>query len=182
MDRSETLRILAVLKAAYPNFYKDMNRGEGEGIVSLWTEMFSDEPYQLVAAAVKALITSSPNPFPPVIGQVKEKMQQLTKPDVMTEQEAWNRVFVCLNRCGYNYVEEFDRLPQDIKQVVSSPSQLHEWAMMDTPTLQSVVASNFMRSYRARAAANREYMRLPSDVREFVSRLGTGMDIKQLEG
>lgn len=182
MTRSETLKILAVLKAAYPNFYKDMPRSEAENIVSLWTEMFVDDDSRVVGAAVKALISASSNPFPPVIGQIREKIQQLTQSDGdMTEEEAWHAVFSVLKNCGYNYVEEFAKLPQDIQQVVGSPSRLHEWAMMDTQTVQSVVASNFMRSYKARAAANREYMRLPADVREFVAKLGGGFDMQRIE-
>ena len=31
MTRDETLKIMAVLKATYPNFYKDMTRRDAEG-------------------------------------------------------------------------------------------------------------------------------------------------------
>ncbi len=181
MNTTETAKILAVLRAAYPNFYKDMSRADVDAIVRLWAEMFSDEPYQLVATAVKALIASSPNPFPPVIGEIKEQLQKLTAPEGgLSEQEAWNTVFARLKNCGYNYCEEFETLPGPIKRIVGSPSQLHEWALMDTNTLQSVVASNFMRSYKARSAAEREYQRLPAGVRELAARITSG-GLKELE-
>ena len=58
MTRDETLKIMAVLKATYPNFYKDMTRRDAEGVVALWTDMFSEDSYNAVAAAVKAFIAS----------------------------------------------------------------------------------------------------------------------------
>lgn len=186
MDRSETLKILSVLKVAYPNFYKDMSRSDAENTVALWTEMFAEDDYVIVNAAVKALITASSNPFPPVIGQIREKIQQLTHRDEdTTEEEAWHMVSSVLYHCGSMFndfaEEEFKRFPPDIQQVVGSPTRLREWANMDTPTLQSVVASNFMRSYKARTAANREFNRLPAHVREFIGKLGTGMSMDRLE-
>lgn len=77
MTTEETLKILFVLKATYPNFYRGMTRSEAEGIVALWTDMFSGDSYHAVAAAVKALITSDTKGFPPVIGQVKARVSEL---------------------------------------------------------------------------------------------------------
>ena len=44
MNETETLKILAVLKGAYPAFYRGMSRKEADGVVALWAEMFTDEP------------------------------------------------------------------------------------------------------------------------------------------
>ena len=41
MTVDETLKIMAVLKASYPNFYRDMKRRDAEGIVNLWTKMIT---------------------------------------------------------------------------------------------------------------------------------------------
>ena len=60
------------------------------------------------------------------------------------------------------------------------PNQLREWAQMDSDTLNSVVASNFQRSYKARAASEREYMALPSDVRNAMEQLSASMRMPQL--
>ena len=56
MNHSETLRILSVLRAAYPAFYKDMGRETLDGIVALWQSMLADMPYGVVNAAIRALI------------------------------------------------------------------------------------------------------------------------------
>ena len=59
MDRLETADILAVLKAAYPQFYNGLSPKEANKIVDLWAEMFKDEPVMVVAVAVKAMIAST---------------------------------------------------------------------------------------------------------------------------
>ena len=41
--------------------------------------------------------------------------------------------------------------------------------MMNSETVQSVVASNFQRSYTARIKSDREYMALPSDIKQMIS-------------
>ena len=174
MDRTETIKILSVLKASYPRFYAGMGKQELENIVSLWNEMF-EEPYAVVAAAVKALIASDSKGFPPVIGQVKEKIRFLNQPKEMTEAEAWNIVAKAVRNGFYGSREEFEKMPPVIQRIVGSPSQLKEWAMMDSETLHSVVSSNFQRSYKAITAREREIANLPSDVKKVVGLLGSSM-------
>lgn len=77
MDREETLKIMAVLKAAYPAYYRDMPKRDAENAVSLWNEMFAEDDYAVVGAAVKALIASDVKGFPPNIGAVKAQIQRI---------------------------------------------------------------------------------------------------------
>ena len=58
MTRQETVSILAILRAAFPSFYKGMERKDLEGIVSLWNDMFRDDAANVVAGAVKALFAT----------------------------------------------------------------------------------------------------------------------------
>lgn len=181
MTREETLKILAVLKAAYPSFYKGMPTQELEGIVALWTSMFADDDYRTVALSVKAYIATDVKGYPPHIGAIKDAVLKLTAPELMTELEAWEFVSRALRNSGYNAKKEFERLPELVQRLVGSPSQLREWALMETETVQSVVQSNFMRSYRARAAHEREFIALPSDVKVMLTELTAGMAFPQLE-
>ena len=180
MTREETLGIMSVLKAAYPSFYKDMRRDEAEGIVALWASMFADEPAIVVANAVKAHIATDKKGFPPHIGAIKEAIVKVTQPQEMTEAEAWSLVSRALSNGIYGSQKEFDKLPPVLQRLVGSPNQLKEWALMDADTVASVVASNFQRSYRARAASERELLALPSDVRKTMDSLGAGMTMHQL--
>lgn len=168
MNLRETSAVMDVLTVAYPQFYKTQTEDERIMAAKLWAEMFADDDVRVVLAAVKSLIAADTKGFPPVIGAVKDKMRLLTQPKEMTEQEAWGLVAKALRNGLYGSQEEYDKLPPVIQRIVGSPTQLREWAAMDRDAVQSVVASNFQRSYRARAAHEREVQALPSSVRQAI--------------
>ena len=149
--------------------------------MALWAEMFRDDPVEAVAAAVKALIATDDKGFPPHIGAVKAKIRQLTTKPKMSEQEAWAMVSRAIQNGIYGSEKEFDRLPEMIQRIVGSPNQLREWAVMDSDAVQSVVASNFQRSYRERAKHERDFAALPADVREVASVLGGALSQKAIK-
>ena len=180
MTREETLAIMSVLKAAYPNFYKDMKRSDADGIVNLWAAMFADEPADLVAVAVKGYIATDAKGFPPHIGAIKTAIVKLREPDELTEFEAWGLVERAIRNGIYGAVEEFQKLPEIVQRLVGSPNQLKEWAMMDAEAVSSVIASNFQRSYKVRAKNEREQLALPADVRNAVAQIAAGMTMPAL--
>lgn len=75
MTRTETIKVLAILKAAYPNSYKGMTKDEANGTVNVWATQFINIPASVVMIAVNKLIST--NTFPPSIGEVKEKIRGL---------------------------------------------------------------------------------------------------------
>lgn len=180
MNLVETAKLMAVLETAYPMFYAKKTEQEREDAIRLWAEMFADEPGEVVAMAVKALIKSRVSNFPPGIGEITEKIQQIVQPEQMTEMEAWGLVLKAIGNSSYNSGEEFKKLPPVIQRLVGAPSQLREWASMDTETLNSVVASNFQRSYKVRAKHEREYLALPSSVKTYMATLANGMKMPEL--
>lgn len=180
MTYDETLTIMSVLKAAYPNYYKDMRRSDADAIVALWVEMFKDDPVEIVAVAVKAHIATDKKGFPPHIGAIKEAIVKLNTSDEMTELEAWALVNKATKNSTWNAKEEFEKLPPVIQRLVGSPQQLRDWAAMPADTINSVVASNFQRSYKARAANEREFLALPQDVRQTMELLAAGMQMPGL--
>ena len=198
MDRTETIKIMAVLRAAYPQYYAKQSADDLNGIVALWNEMFSDETYDVVAMAVKALIKTRVSTYPPGIGEITEKIMQITQPEQMTEMEAWALVRLAIrgasmdpsSRLFTNGVQSeqtsaevnFDRLPPILQRLVHSPSQLAAWERLPNDEIETVIQSNFMRSYRARAKNEREYIALPSSVKTFMEALSDGMKMPQLEG
>ena len=180
MNLVETAKLMAILETAYPMFYAKKTQQEREDAIRLWAEMFADEPGEVVAVAVKALIKSRVSTFPPGIGEITEKIQQITQPEQMTEQEAWNLVLKAVCNSNYNSGEEFRKLPPVVQRLVGSPSQLQQWAAMDSETVNSVVASNFQRSYKVRAKNERDYLALPSSVKRFMESITEGMRMPQL--
>lgn len=180
MTREDTIKILSVLRGAYPAFYRDITKQEAEATIALWESMFDEEPYALVSAAVKAFISGDGKGFPPAIGQIKERIRQITQPEEMTEQEAWALVSKAVQRSTYGSVEEFAKLPPEVQAVVHDPGQLRQWASSPAEDLETVVASNFMRSFRAKQKATKEYMALPTSVKQLMIDAGYRKDPTQV--
>jgi hypothetical protein len=166
MTRKETGIIMDILKTAYPRFYAGPEAPDPARALALWTELFSGDDVALVAAAVKALIATDEKGFPPTIGAVKAQLRRLTRRPQVTAGEAWTLVAGAVRNSLYGSREEFDRLPPEVRQVVGSPAQLREWAVMPSETVHSVVASNFQRAYQARLAAEDRAAALPPALRE----------------
>ncbi len=169
MTREETKAIMAILKAGYPNFYRNMTKEDATNAINLWATMFAEEPPQVITEAVKSLMCTLK--YPPTIADVKEKIELLTQPEQMTEMEAWNLVKKAMNTS--DFVKSFQDLPPVIRRIVGSASQLKEWAYTECDI--SVISSNFMRSYRARAAHERELVRLPQSAKEMIAGVADGM-------
>lgn len=176
MTREDTIKILAVLRSAYPAFYRDIIKQEAESTIALWESMFDEEPYALVGAAVKAFIAGDGKGFPPVPGQIKERIRQITQPEEMTEQEAWSYVSKALRNSTYGSVEEFAKLPPEVQAVIHDPGQLRQWAMAEADEVETVIASNFMRSFRAKQKATKEYQALPTEVKRLMISAGYRSD------
>ena len=71
MTRQDTLRLMAVLRAAYPSYYTKMSRDDLEAVVSLWTEMMADVPVESALLACKNIIGSRMDTYPPSIGEIR---------------------------------------------------------------------------------------------------------------
>lgn len=169
MNRKETTKILSVLKAAYPNSYKDLTDGDINSTITLWETMFADKPYEVVAAALKSLIATSK--WTPTIAEINEKINALSGPSFPDEVEAWGMVTKALANGIYESQKEFDCLPDIVKQAVGSHNMIREWAMMDISEVQTVIQSHFLRSYRARADKAKEFNMLPSSVQVMLTQV-----------
>lgn len=175
MTKKEMVEIIAIMQANYPDDFRGMSDAAVNGKINLWFMQFRDDDYKEVLTAVMAHIATDTNRFMPPVGVIKAKLVEIRTPDEMTEQEAWSLVLRALRNGTYGSQKEFDKLPPILQRLVGSPNQLKEWALMDSDTVNSVVASNFQRSYRARAANERELLALPSDVRQAMGQLTVGM-------
>ena len=175
MTTDETTKILATLKAAYPHSFKDLTRRDAEAMIYLWAVMFAAESYEEVNAAVGALISTRTVGFSPTVGEVKEKLQSLKAANVLPEQEAWSLVSKACANGLYGYKKEFAKLPPEVQRAVGAPEQIREWAKMDEDTVQSVVASNFMRNYRAQQTREKERAMLPPEIQKVLGGIAENM-------
>lgn len=143
MNRKETAKILAVLEVTYPSFYKDKSEEELNDVVSIWAEMFKEEPYELVATILKDVIATSE--YPPTIATIKKKISEIVTVDKESNMDLWNRLLEAIGRSGYYAEEEYRKLPSILKEFVGNPKQLEELSQMDSETVHSVVKGQFLK-------------------------------------
>lgn len=174
MTREETLMVMSVLKAAYPDYYKNMRRSDAEEVVNLWAVMFAHDNPNVVMGAVQSLIATDVKGDPPHIGAVKQKIQMLTRPADHTATEAWALVERAVRNSIYDSEKEFAKLPGVVQRLVGSSSQLKEWAMMEADTFRTVIGSTFQRSYRDAVAREAEIDRLPPEIKKAVLQIAEG--------
>ena len=148
---------------SYPN-YKPNDISE---TVDVWHMMLSDYDYNLVAMALKSYILSDTSGFAPSIGQLVAKIQTITKPQELSETEAWSLVSKAIRNSGYNSVEEFTKLPPIVQNAVGLPDQLRTWAL-DENYNEQVVSSNFMRCYRTELARHDELSKMPEEIKALI--------------
>ena len=176
MTKTDVVGIMAILETAYPTYYAKRDNQQRIEAVNLWADLFADDPAPVVAAAVKAIIVTG-GAFPPSIGEIKNKMHDLTTPADLSETEAWALVSKAIRNGIYGYQTEYDKLPPTVQAAVGRPEQLKEWAVMDVGEVESVVASNFMRGYKTAQKRERETAMIPEDVMALLTGVGQKMMI-----
>ena len=72
MNRKEAVQVLAILKASYPNSYKNLSQEDAQGIVGVWSVQFANIPADIVLMALNKAVGE--NDFPPTIAEVKRKI------------------------------------------------------------------------------------------------------------
>lgn len=176
MSTDETAKLLSVLKTAYPQSFSNLTQEDGKKQLELWATMFSDDPAPFVAAAVKYIIATDPREFVPTIALIKATMDKIANgANEMTEAEAWSLIHKAIGNGLYGAEEEFKKLPPTLQKLVGSPGQLRDWAMADADVVNTVVASNVQRAFRAIQAREKEMRTIPADVRKAIEGLANQM-------
>lgn len=83
MTLEETIKLLALIKLAYPNAYKDIDKDSQLATVNLWHRVFGNTQFQIVQIALEHYIKGSK--FPPTIADIIEELQG-------AYYEAWQNV------------------------------------------------------------------------------------------
>lgn len=164
MTETEVRQLLAMTQAVYPNY----NPPSREAAVNAWLMCLSEYDNNVVMVAFKAYITTDTSGFAPSIGQLLDKLHAIQSPQELNEMEAWSLVSKALRNGYYGAVEEFDNLPPLVQKAVGSPDNLRNWSQTDTNSIENVVQSNFMRSYRLVVNRENEIKKMPADVRTLI--------------
>lgn len=165
MTETDVVKMFYMVKAAYPNAYRDFGKTETDNFIAAWCMVFADVPVEKGFAGLKVYLATETKGFPPSPGQIMDCIHRLKPNELPNEMEAWTLVDRAVRNSNYNAAEEFERLPQIVRRAVRNPARLREWAQMDLATFQTVEQSNFLRTYRAEVENERRNQRIPADIR-----------------
>lgn len=164
MTEKEVRQLLAMTQAVYPNY----NPPSREAAVNAWLMCLSQYDNNVVMAAFKAYITTDTSGFAPSIGQLLDKLHAIQSPQELNEMEAWSLVSKALRNGYYGAVEEFGKLPPLVQKAVGSPDNLRNWSQTDVKAIETVIQSNFIRSYEAIVKREYEIKKMPADMQALI--------------
>lgn len=176
MNSLEVKKLFAIMMAVYPNF----KLVDVDFAAYTWANILSDCTYDQASLALKAYIRSDSSGFAPSPGQLIDKMQNFVSEKELNEIEAWSLVNRAIKNSGYNSVEEFDNLPETVKKAVGSPEQLRAWAL-DSSYNESVISSQFMRTYRTESTRKINLKKLPSYMNDIIKAVNENSCSKSIE-
>ena len=130
-----------------------------------------DYEKEVVEAALKIYIASDTSGFAPAIGQLIDKINTVTAPLELNSMTAWGLVSKALRNGCYGAEQEFEKLPMTVKRAVGSPDNLRHWAQSDSKSIETVIQSNFIRTYEAEVRRKNEAAKTPPDVRALIDKI-----------
>lgn len=75
MNKQEAIKLLALIKVAYPTAYKDMDQASKQATVNMWAGSFPDIPYPIMEQAFNHFRMVSK--FPPTVAEMVEELKQI---------------------------------------------------------------------------------------------------------
>lgn len=94
---------------------------------------------------------------------------------------AWGLVSKALRNGTYGAVEEFNKLPPLVRQAVGMPDNLKNWATSDYQTIETVIQSNFLRTYETVVKRANEINRMPDDIKSLIEKANANSYKAQIE-
>ncbi len=149
MTREETIKILAVIRVAYPAFYSKMTPQDAELTVKLWTKMFNAAEYKNVGAAVEEFISTDTSGYPPSIAQIKKLMGRTAVKNELSADDAWALVSKAAEDGYYNAYNEFKKLPLRVQRILGSASKLKTYSLMSDKEFDTIEYKCFVKAYNA---------------------------------
>ena len=168
MDKKDILECLSLLKVAYPYIYRDISDGDAKALVNLWSFSFADSDPQTVKFAVSELIKRSN--YAPSIADIRDYISSMEDiaSGTPSDSQMWSILLSAVRNGYYNFREEFEKLPDELKAYVGQPEQLRAWAQIDESIFNSVHQSNFMKNFKASRQRVKDSKLLSPEVKQLL--------------
>lgn len=177
MTEEQVGKLLMTIQAYYPNY----NPPDKKVTLNAWYIMLAEYPEELVLQALRACIATNTSGFAPDVGQIMSKIQTISQPQELDGMTAWGLVSKALRNGTYGAVEEFNKLPPLVKQAVGMPDNLKNWATSDYQTIETVIQSNFLRTYETVVKRVNEINRMPDNIKTLIEKTNANSYKAQIE-
>lgn len=166
MTRDETKELLMMIRAVYPNF--NVKTEEMTPTINAWHMMLEEYPKEAVTGALQIYVKTNNTGFAPSVSQLIASLYAPKANDHLSEGEAWALVKRAIQDGNYHSEERFDALPPLVQRAVGNANMIQQWAQTDSDEVNTVVMSNFQRTYRALLSKQEFNERVPLAVAEKV--------------
>ena len=163
MTREDVQDLLAMIQGTYSNF----NPQDKTATVNAWMMALEDFDRNQIAMAFKTYVRTETSGFAPTPGKLIERIASIKHLNDETETEAWMRVAIALRNGAYGSEEEYAKLPPIVQKAVGSAKQLRIWAL-DENFNEEVAKAQFLRVYRTEAQREKDYEKMPGEVRRII--------------
>ena len=75
MNKQEAVKLLALIKVAYPTAYRDMDEASKKATVNMWYMSFADVPYPIMEQAFSHFRMVSK--FPPTVAEMVDELKNI---------------------------------------------------------------------------------------------------------
>ena len=145
MTISDIKKLLITINALYPNWKVE----NPEATTQAWHWALEEYPASAVNAALQIYLKTDKTGVTPSVSQLIGCMHSPKQNDQLTEGEAWYQVKRAMNGSAWNAQENFDKLPPLVQKAIGSASVLRQWGLTDSDEVNTVIMSNFQRTYKA---------------------------------
>lgn len=167
MTREDTKKLLMVIEAAYPNFKPE----NASMTVDTWHWALEEYPAEAVKGALQIYVKTNNTGFAPSVSQLIGCIHAPKKNEQLSEGEAWALVKEAIRDGNYGSEERFNELPPIVQRAVGTPNMIHYWASCDSDEVNTVIASNFMRTYKAVLSKQEFGEKVPPQISSMVKEL-----------
>lgn len=156
-----------MIEAAYPQSKFD-NPAE---TIAAWHFLLEEYSANVVMAAFQIYVKTNNTGFAPSVSQIIGCMHKPNEVEQLSEGEAWDLVKRAIQDGNYHAEERFAALPTEIQQAIGSANMIQQWAQTDSDTVNTVVMSNFQRTYRNICERERFNNKVPTQISDLVKGL-----------
>jgi len=145
MTREETVGLIRSIMSLYPNWKPD----NLTDTVNAWAWALEEYPAKAVKSALQIYIKTNNTGFAPSVSQIINAIYKPSESSILSEGEAWSMVKRAIQDGAYSSVERFNELPELVQKAVGDSNMIYQWSQTDSDTVNTVIMSNFQRTYRA---------------------------------